>query len=76
MPVFFFFFFKIFFIWTVFKSLIEFVTVLLLFYILLFFSQEACEILAPQPGIELVTSALEGEVVTTGQPETIPHPTF
>ena len=36
------------------KVFIEFVTTLLLFYVLFFFfGHEACEILAPQPGIEL-----------------------
>ena len=33
-----------------------------------FFYFEACRILAPQPGIELVLHALEGEVLTTGPP--------
>ena len=33
-----------------------------------FFSHEACGILAPQPGIEPATPALEGEVLTTGPP--------
>ena len=33
-----------------------------------FFGPEACGILAPQPGIELVPPALEGEVLTTGPP--------
>ena len=47
----------------VFKVFIEFVTVLLLFYVLLF-GLKVCGILAPQPGIE----SLEGEVLTTGLP--------
>ena len=33
-----------------------------------FFGQEACEILTPQPGVELTTSALEGKVLNTGLP--------
>ena len=33
-----------------------------------FFGHEACEILAPQPGIEPAAPALEGEVLTTGLP--------
>ena len=33
-----------------------------------FFGREACGILAPQPGIEPATPALEGEVLTTGLP--------
>ena len=32
------------------------------------FGHEACGILAPQPGIEPTPTALEGEVLTTGQP--------
>ena len=33
-----------------------------------FFSSEACGISAPQPGIELIPSAPEGDVPTTGPP--------
>ena len=33
-----------------------------------FFSQEACGILAPQPGIKLTPSASEGKVLTAGPP--------
>ena len=33
-----------------------------------FFGRETCGILAPQPGIEPATPALEGKVVTTGLP--------
>ena len=33
-----------------------------------FLGHKACEILAPQPGIEPVPSALEGEVLITGPP--------
>ena len=59
-------FFKIFF-WggLVFKVFIEFVTILLLFYVLVF-GCEACGILAPWSGIKPVPPALEGEVLTTG----------
>lgn len=32
------------------------------------FGQEACWILSPQPGIELTSSALEGEVLAIGPP--------
>ena len=53
--------------WTIFKVFIEFVTVLLLFYVLLFGCQ-ACGILAPQPGINPEAPALEGGVLTTGLP--------
>ena len=55
--------------WTIFKVFIEFVTILLLFYVLFFFfGHEVCGILAPQPGIEPSPTALEDEVLTTGQP--------
>ena len=37
-----------------------------------FFGREACGILASQPGIELAPPVLEGEVLTTGQPEKSP----
>ena len=55
--------------WTVFKVFTEFVTTktLLLFYVLVF-GHEACGILAPQPGTEPTTPALEGKVLTTGPP--------
>ena len=33
-----------------------------------FFGPEACEILAPQPGVETSLPALEGEVLTPGPP--------
>ena len=57
------FFFKIFFLmWTILKVFIELVTVLLLFYVLVF-GCEACGILAPGPGIEPAPPALEGEVL-------------
>ena len=54
--------------WTIFKVFIEFVTILLLFYVLVFFGRKACGILAPRPGIEPVLPALEGKVLTTGLP--------
>ena len=41
---------------------IEFITMLLLFYVFWFFGQEACGILAPQQGMDHAPSALEGEV--------------
>ena len=62
---FFLFFFKTFLTWTIFKVFIEFVTILLLFYV-----REACGISAPRPGIKPAPPALEGEVLTTGPPET------
>ena len=54
--------------WTVFKVFIEFVTILLLFYVFWFFGPEACGTLAPQPGIEPARLVLEGEVLTTALP--------
>ena len=33
-----------------------------------FFGREACEVLAPWPGIEPAPPALEGEALTTGPP--------
>ena len=45
--------------WAIFKVFIEFVTILLLFYV-------ACEVLAARPGIEPAPPALEGEVLTSG----------
>ena len=33
-----------------------------------FFGPEACGILAPRPGIEPTSSALEGDVLTSGPP--------
>ena len=62
--------------WTIFfgpflKSSLNFVTILLLFYVLsffFFFDHEACEILPSQSGIELKLPALEGEVLITALP--------
>ena len=69
-PFFFFFckfFKKIFLVWTIFKVFIEFVTILLLFYVLVFiFGPEAWGFLVHLPGIKPTPPALEGEVLTTG----------
>ena len=54
--------------WTIFKVFIEFVTILLLFYVFWFFGLKARGILAPQPGIEPAPPAPEGEVLTTEPP--------
>ena len=54
--------------WTIFKVLIESVTILLLFYVFRVFAHKACGILAPRPEIEPTPPALEGEVLTTGPP--------
>ena len=48
-----------------FQSLLQFVTILLLFYVLVF-GCEACGILSPQPGT--VAPALDGRVFSTGSP--------
>ena len=53
--------------WTILKAFVEFITTLLLFYVLIF-GPEACGALVPQPGIELALSALEGEILTPGPP--------
>ena len=53
--------------WTIFKGFIEFVTILLLFYVLVF-QPQACGMLAPWPGIEPRRPALEGKALTTGPP--------
>ena len=50
-----------------FKVFIDFVTILLLFYVL-FFGHKACGILALQPGIRPVSPELEGDVLTPGPP--------
>ena len=46
---------------------------LLLFYVLDFFGQEACGIFAPRPGVRPAPPALEGEVLTPGPPGGVPH---
>jgi len=52
-----------------FKVFIEFVTILLLFWV---FGHKAYVILAPWPGIESAPFALEGSVLTTEPPEKSP----
>ena len=54
--------------WTAFKVFIEFVIILLLFYVSWFFGHVACGIVVPQPGIETASPTLEGQVLTTGPP--------
>ena len=53
--------------WTVFQAFVEFVTVLFLIYVLLFWLQGIWNP-APRPGIEPQLPALEGEVLPTGWP--------
>ena len=58
-----------FFMWTVSKVFIEFVTILLLFYVFsFFFGHEVFVILARQAGIRLALPALKGRDLTTGLP--------
>ena len=59
---------EFFLMWTIFKVFIEFVTVLLMFYVFGFFGHEAGGILAPQPGIKPSPPALEGNILTTRSP--------
>ena len=54
-------------VWTFLKSLLNLLQHR--FFYVWVFSLEACGILAPQPGIEPATPALEGGVLTTGSPK-------
>ena len=54
--------------WTTFKVFIEFVTILLPFYVFGFFGCKAYGILASRSGIEPMSPALEGKFLTTGLP--------
>ena len=56
--------------WIIFKVFIEFVTILLLFYVL---ATRHHVILVPQPGIEPAHPRLEGIVLTTGPPGKFPY---
>ena len=62
-----------FFMWTILKVFIEFVTTLLWVCLCVFFDLEACGILAAWLGIEPPPPALECEVLTTGPPGKSPH---
>ena len=55
----------VFLMWTPLKALLNLLQYCLCFMFWLF-AQEACGILAPPPGMELVPPALEGEVLITG----------
>ena len=57
--------------WIIFKVFIEFVTKLLLFFVLAFWPPGMWD-LSSQPGIKPVTTALEYEVLTTGSPRKFP----
>ena len=50
--------------WTILKVFIEFVTILLLFYVLVFLAREPVWILAPKPGVKSSPLAQECEVLT------------
>ena len=54
--------------WTISKTFIEFVTILLLFYLFGSFGHEAYGISAPCQGTEPTSPTLEGKVLTTGPP--------
>ena len=56
--------FFLFFMWTTFKVFVEFVTVLILFYVLVFLAMRHLGSWLPEPA----PSALEGKVLTTGSP--------
>ena len=53
--------------WTIFKVFIEFVTILLLFYVLAFLARRHVDF-SSGPGNETAPPALEGELFTTGPP--------
>ena len=53
---------KIFLMWTIFKDFIECITILLLFYVLLFWLRGMWDFNS-RPGIEPTLSAVEGEVL-------------
>ena len=52
--------------WTIFKVSVEFVTVLLLFYVLVFWPRSTWD-------LSSLTAALEGEVLATGPPGNFPR---
>ena len=54
--------------WSIFKVFIEFVTILLLLYVLVFWPQDMCGILASHPETDPTPAALEGKVSATGPP--------
>ena len=54
---------------TIFKVFIEFITILLLFFMFWFFGHKACRILVSHSEMEPAPPALEGKVLPTGQPE-------
>ena len=63
-----FFFYKVFFMWSIFKVFIDFVIILLLLFMFWSAGREACGISVPQPAIKPAPPVLEGDVLTTGPP--------
>ena len=63
---------KRFFVWIILKGFIEFVAILLLFFMFWLFGREACGILTFRPGIEPASLAKKDEVLTTGSPGKLP----
>ena len=70
LPLGFFFSLRIFFfkMWTIFKVFIEFITVLILFYVSVFWPQGMWELSSGSGRDQTWTPALEGKVLTTGSP--------
>ena len=58
---------KISLMWIILKVFIGFITILLLFYVVVFWPQ-SMQLLAPGPEIEPAPPALEGRFLTTGPP--------
>ena len=65
-----------FWMWIIFKVFIEFVTILLLVYVVSFFDFEAYGILVSRPEIEPAPAVLEGKVLTPGPPGNSPANIF
>ena len=61
--------------WAILKLFVEFVTILLLFYVLVFWPQGMWD-LGSQLAVKLAPPALEGKVLTTGPPEESPDRLF
>ena len=63
--------------WTIFKVFIEFITILLMFYVLLFFFwPQGMWDLSSHSGVEPTPPAWESEVLTTGPPGKPLHLSF
>ena len=66
------FYFRVFYMWIIFKVFIELVTILLLFDILIFWLRDLCD-LSSSTRDQTHTPALESEVLTTGPPGKFPR---